>query len=214
MELPIEKKLKKKVHLETAILQDIIMEKLYSSLDLILYGGTGIWRVYKGNRFSEDLDFYMEKWEPDKIKEVLKELEIFEMKLKKFKKTKNTVFSVIEKNGIIVKVEASKKHWKFKEILGEYEKTNGSYMPIYTLSPEDLFKEKMETYQNRRLIRDIYDMYHLFHLCEFKKIEKIGKEFIKDIKKPKDGDVLKTLILFGKVPTYEEIKQKLINWFS
>ncbi|MFA5381740.1 MAG: nucleotidyl transferase AbiEii/AbiGii toxin family protein [Candidatus Micrarchaeia archaeon] len=214
MELPIEKKLKKQVHLETAILQDIIMEKLVYSLDLVLHGGTSIWRVYKGNRFSEDLDFYMEKWEPDKIKETLKELEIFEMKLKKFKKTKNTVFSVIEKNNVIVKVEASKKHWKFKEMLGEYEKTNGSYLPISTLSAEDLFKEKTKTYLNRRLIRDIYDIYFLFHQCDFKKIEKTGKEFIKNIPFPKDEDVLKSLILTGKVPTFNEIKLKLLNWFK
>ena len=42
----------------------------------ILHGGTAIWRIYSGKRFSEDLDLYLTKEVKDKnkIKPYLKQL--------------------------------------------------------------------------------------------------------------------------------------------
>ncbi|MFH1246948.1 MAG: nucleotidyl transferase AbiEii/AbiGii toxin family protein, partial [Candidatus Micrarchaeota archaeon] len=59
MNFPLANKLKKRLHLETATLQDEVVDLIYSISSPVLHGGTAIWRCYAGNRFSEDLDFYM-----------------------------------------------------------------------------------------------------------------------------------------------------------
>ena len=52
--------IKEASQLEKAKLEDTVIELLYSRhKDLVLHGGTSIWRCYSGNRFSRDLDFYM-----------------------------------------------------------------------------------------------------------------------------------------------------------
>ena len=211
--LPLEKRLKKRVHLETAMLQDIAMDELCSGLDLILHGGTCIWRIYGGSRFSEDLDFYMKKWDPDAVKESLASLDKFGIKMEKFKATENAIYSSIKKDNISVKIEASKPHWQFDAVLGEYERVNGSYLPIRTLSPEDLFKEKAETYLNRKLIRDLYDVYYLYRFCDFEKIKKYGKALVKGLPPPVDESVLKALIITGSIPSYKDMEQKIKGWF-
>ncbi|MCD6227363.1 nucleotidyl transferase AbiEii/AbiGii toxin family protein [Candidatus Micrarchaeota archaeon] len=211
--LPLETKLRKRIHRDTAILQDIVMDEIYSSVDLAFHGGTCIWRVYKGNRFSEDLDFYMKRWHPENVKKALKRLESFGIKLTKFKTTVNTIFSSLKKDNVSVKVEISKPHWSFRSELKEYERINGSYLPIYVLPPEDLFKEKVETYLHRRLIRDIYDVYHLYSICNHEKIKKYGRILINNLPEPVDESVLKTLIITGRAPSFNEIKSKLERWF-
>jgi len=39
---------------------------------------------------------------------------------------------------------------------------------VKTLSPEDLIKEKIKAYVNRRKVRDLYDIYYLLDFCETK----------------------------------------------
>lgn len=58
MEIPLEKRLKKRLHVDVGRLQDEAMEVLYSvDNTLVLHGGTAIWRCFSGNRFSEDWTF-------------------------------------------------------------------------------------------------------------------------------------------------------------
>ena len=64
MIIPLHKRLRKRAHVELALLQDEVMEILYGIENgLVLHGGTAIWRCYGGNRFSEDLDFYCQNTE-------------------------------------------------------------------------------------------------------------------------------------------------------
>ena len=59
MRIPLANKLKKRLHSETAFLQDEVIDIVYGlEPNAVLHGGTAIWRCYQGNRFSEDLDFY------------------------------------------------------------------------------------------------------------------------------------------------------------
>ncbi|MDG7039172.1 MAG: nucleotidyl transferase AbiEii/AbiGii toxin family protein [Nitrososphaerota archaeon] len=57
--MDLYKKMRKRTQTELAYAQDIVVEKIYDYLpEVVLHGGTLIWRCYAGNRFSEDLDFY------------------------------------------------------------------------------------------------------------------------------------------------------------
>ena len=60
--LPIILTLKKEFQKKIARAQDIIVEEMGKHFNqVVLHGGTAIWRCYKGNRFSEDVDVYISK---------------------------------------------------------------------------------------------------------------------------------------------------------
>ena len=59
MKLPLANQLKNRQQVETAFLQDEIIRLVYLITDdMVLHGGTAIWRCYSGKRFSVDLNFY------------------------------------------------------------------------------------------------------------------------------------------------------------
>ncbi len=103
MNLPLEKRLKKRAHVELAYLQDELVEIMYS-LDpkIILHGGTAIWRCLGGNRFSEDLDFYGK--ETDRA-EFLKAFESRGLQVEKLKSTDNLFFSKVTDGRSIARIE-------------------------------------------------------------------------------------------------------------
>ena len=103
--LPLEKRLKKRLHLEVARLQDELVELSYS-LDnsLVLHGGTAIWRCFGGNRFSEDLNFYCGKAE--KIREGFADaVRETGFELRKFKETGSLFFAKVWNGEAEVRVE-------------------------------------------------------------------------------------------------------------
>ena len=54
MKIPLANQLKKRQQVETALLQDEIIGIIYLiTEDMVLHGGTAIWRCYSGKRFSE-----------------------------------------------------------------------------------------------------------------------------------------------------------------
>ena len=73
--IPINLKLKRKMHKDIAYAQDLIVEEIYNFFPkAVIHGGTAIWRCYNGNRFSEDIDVYIKK-DREKIEEFFKTLE-------------------------------------------------------------------------------------------------------------------------------------------
>ena len=61
MRLPIIKRLKKREYREIATFQDYAIDILYRSYsNMILHGDTVIWRCFAGNRFSNDIDTYLD----------------------------------------------------------------------------------------------------------------------------------------------------------
>ena len=47
--------------LEIAELQDLLVIELSKRFDFVLHGGTAVWRIYGGKRFSYDVDVYLAK---------------------------------------------------------------------------------------------------------------------------------------------------------
>lgn len=208
MKIPLAKKLKKRAHAEVAILQDEVLEIFYSLCaehEPVLHGGTAIWRCYGGSRFSEDLDFYADVGDgfENKLRE---ELRGRGLNLLKYKKAPNVIFSKISDGTVEVRLEISLRKPPEK-VLKKYEKADGTYIDVYTLSPESLIAEKMKAYEGRRFIRDIYDIYHLSGYAE-KPVPGIP-EFLSKIEPPVDEENLKVLVYSGVAPSFKGIVEAL-----
>lgn len=219
MNISIYNTLKKKQHKDMGELQDIIVDLVYDIFpNIIFHGGTSLWRCYNGNRFSEDLDFYLLK--QNNIKESLeKEIIKRNLNLLKYKETNNLIYAKISQENIIVQLEIrllDKNDSILKKAIPiEYNKINGSTITIFCLSQTDLLFEKANAYLNRKLIRDIYDVYFLSNFVNLSSTElnKI-KEIINEFKDPIDESNLKTIIYKGAIPNYKQMMMTIKNRFK
>ena len=209
--IPLILRLKKQAHKDIARAQDMIVEEVYSIFDnAVLHGGTAIWRCYKGNRFSEDVDAYLTK-DAVKIEFFFKNLEKKGFAIKKKKIGKNSLFSSLQLNRTFVRFEAL-----FKNVSGslkEYELVDGNLITVYTLTPEELIQEKINAYLKRFKIRDLYDIFYLLrHVKERGKISNSLKKLIGNFKKPADEKELGVLILEGIIPSADKMLSYIKSW--
>lgn len=213
--IPLQLRLKKKAHRAVSLAQDMLVTELYNYFPLaVLHGGTAIWRCYQGNRFSEDVDVYLPlKYKNErKIKDFLAVLKRKGFSIKKFNVTKNNVFSKMIYQRAEIQLEILFKDVKDR-VLKEFELLDGTFMTVYTLSPEKLLLEKILAYNARRKIRDLYDIFFLLRFVKEKKaISKELTAFLASFKKPVDEPLLKSLILFGLVPKLSELLIYLEKW--
>jgi len=204
VEIPIILRLKSARHKELARAQDIVVEELYKVFEeAVLHGGTAIWRCYKGNRFSEDVDVYISK-KMEKLNNLFDNFQKRGFTIEKKKISENSLYSNLRINGVFVKFEALFK--ESKSVLKEYEKIDGNLATVHTLTPEEIIKEKVNTYLKRKKIRDLYDIFFLIrHVKDKKEVEKELKELIKKFQKPIDEKELKSLIFEGLTPNTEKM---------
>ena len=202
--IPLILKLKKEEYKRIALAQDMIIEELYNIFNkAVLHGGTSIWRCYQGNRFSEDIDVYIQK-ENEKINRFFKNLQKKGFVILKKKISENSLYSNLQLDRTFVKFEALFR--KIKGSLKEYATSDGNLVTVYTLTPEELIKEKIDTYVKRRKIRDLYDIFFLLrYVKEKNEISNKIKIFLKNFQNPIDEEELKVLIFDGLVPKTEEI---------
>lgn len=212
MRIPINLKLKRKLHKDVSYAQDIIIQELYDFFpNAVIHGGTAIWRCYNGNRFSEDIDVYISR-DKERIEKFFQGLAKKGFKIIKKRVKQNSLYSALEFAGVLVRIEAIFKEVK-NFILKDYEMAEGPFFNVYTLSAEDLIKEKVDTYIKRKKIRDLYDVFFLLsYVQEKKKIVNFITELIKDFKAADDGSTLKTLIISGPVPDSKKILDYIKRW--
>lgn len=208
--IPLILRLKKNSHKEIAKAQDLIVETLYNIFNnAVFHGGTSIWRCYKGNRFSEDIDVYLTK-DLKKINEFFDLLEKKGFIIEKKKITENSIYSTLKFNRENVRFEAIFK--KINGSLKEYETVEGNFLTVYALKPEELIEEKVNAYLNRQKIRDLYDIFFLLRYVEnLSSVKKELKELIVKFKNPEDESNLKVLILEGLVPSKEKMLEYIKN---
>ena len=198
--IPLQIKLKRDLHRKIAYAQDLIVIEVYNVFNnAILHGGTGIWRCYKGKRFSEDLDFYLPK-EKDKMELLFENLSKLGFKIKKKKIAFNSVYSELEFDRVSVRLEAT--FQSVKTQICDYELVDGNFIAIYSLSAEDFIKEKVNTYLKRFKVRDLWDIFFLLKLTN--KVPEINN-LILNYKVPVDENDLKVIILEGIVPKSSEM---------
>jgi len=200
--IPLILKIKKESHKNVAMAQDMIVQEMYSVFnDAVIHGGTTIWRCFKGNRFSEDLDVYIPK-DMNKLNILFEKFKKIGFIIERKKIGENSLYSTLKLNCTIVKFEALFK--KVKGSLKEYETIESNFITIYTLSPEELINEKINAYLSRLKVRDLYDIFFLLRYVKEKKHINL-KKLISNFKKPIDESDLKILILEGIVPSSEDM---------
>lgn len=209
--IPLNLKLRNKKDREVAFAQDIIVEELYKFFpEAIIHGGTGIWRCYHGNRFSEDVDVYIKRDE-NQIAEFFKSLEGKGFKIIKKRLKENSLYSGLDFKGIETKFEATFQNKK--PFFKKYETAESFFINVYTLTPEDLVIEKVETYLKRRKIRDLYDIAFLINHVEKKELVRCYlKELIEKFEKPIDEENLANIIIVGAVPSYGHLLVEIERW--
>ncbi len=206
MRLPLHNKLKKQQHRNIAEVQDLIMRDVYSYFPhAVLHGGTAIWRCYGGNRFSEDLDFYLPSKE--RVEEFFQNLERQNFRVLKQRVKENSLYSLLELNRVQVRFEAIFKK-KEGEILKEYEMADGNLITVYTLSADKLLQEKIDACLKRKKVRDLYDVFFLLRFAHSrpKGLAEIEKVQIEDEK------AIHAIILTGPIPSVEEMKRYIASW--
>lgn len=207
--IPIEKKLKKKIHKKVAMTQDLLIIEMYKNFPgSVIHGGTSIWRCYNGNRFSEDIDVYLPTQLKEKMKFFKDRLEKIGFHTKKFKQTKNSIFSKFSYQGAIIRFEAVFKDIK-DFITKSFEMSDGSFIIVNTLSPEKIIKEKISAYNERRKIRDLYDIFFLLNFVENKKSVNL-KDLI--FREPIDKKDLEVLIISGVAPGVDYMVRSIRKW--
>ena len=209
--IPLNLKLRNKKDRKVAFAQDMIVAELYKFFpEAIIHGGTAIWRCYQGNRFSDDVDVYIKRDE-NKIAEFFKSLEMKGFEVIKKRLKENSLYSGLEFNGIETKFEATFQNKKL--FFKKYETAESFFINVYTLTPEDLVIEKVETYLKRKKIRDLYDIAFLINHVENKElIKKYLRKLIENFEKPIDEENLADIVISGAIPNYNQLLMEIERW--
>ncbi|MBL7206410.1 MAG: nucleotidyl transferase AbiEii/AbiGii toxin family protein [Candidatus Aenigmarchaeota archaeon] len=206
---PLNRIIKGKVR-GIAELQDKIMVELASKFDIVLHGGTAIWRIYGGRRFSFDIDLYYKR--PKDILDYFEKSENFELVKKRITRS-DVVYLRFREGAILVEMEISPLFKKISKIDGEFNMIDGNSLVVNTLSATNLLKEKIDAFKNRKKPRDLYDIFFLLDFADTKNIRKeLGLLLSKLKSEPADFSGLKEIILIGKSPDFETIKRKMIRY--
>lgn len=212
MEPPIESILPGE-RLEIAKMQDTLVTMIYDYVqpDAIMHGGTAIWRCYGGGRFSEDIDIYVDNTFEKRLYPELRKRNIEVV----WKDEDLPLHMKLSDGSTQVLLEAS--IGRYESSSTQYIRADGSSITVTTLSPTELLARKIEAYEGRRYIRDIYDIMHLtnyLHKDDTYVISKM-KPFLKNIKKPVDEKILRSLIYKGnKKLTFDEMVGYLRGWID
>lgn len=211
--LPLDKKLKRKLHRSIALAQDILVMEIYDSIPrAIIHGGTAIWRCYGSNRFSEGVDFYLPlKMRRESFENLLVGLRGKGFAVEKFKVTESSVFSSLSHLGANVRFEAVFKNVK-NFVTKDFEMIDGNFILVNTLHPEDMIREKILTYVKRRKVRDLYDIFFLLKTVKKDKVESEALKLVTEFKKPVDEKELKTIIISGSIPSADHMIEVVRRW--
>lgn len=210
MRLPLLNGLHKRLHMDIALLQDEVVDVVYSiAPNAVLHGGTAVWRCFSGNRFSEDLDFYLPAAGKDFGERFAAELRSRGLSLPKFKKTSSTIFSKVSNGAVEVRFEASfRKPRSFES--RQFERADGSFMGVFTPPVEELVLEKIAAYGNRKLIRDAYDLFILTSEASLGSgaLKKLSA-FSENPPEPADEKSLRAVVFSGAVPSFRQVVSAL-----
>lgn len=211
--IPLALKLRKRLHKKIAVAQDLIALQTYVNFpEAVLHGGTAIWRCYGGNRFSEDLDFYLPSVTLEQIQDFSTALKAKGMNPVKSKKTSQAVYVTFAYSDVQVRFEAILKRVR-KYTVRPFETFDGTFMSVRTLSPDSMILEKIAAYKKRRKIRDLYDIYFLLEFVEdHGEIRQSVRSLLKEKVKPVDENQLKSIILTGTPPRVSDMFKAMEKW--
>ncbi len=168
------------INAEKDYLQELILFSLYSKIsdELVFKGGTCLYKFYKLNRFSEDLDFTMRKriYFKKIFNKVITDLELLNIKgkIKEIKEYGNEVNIRILLNGPLYKGSKSTQCFipinislresiilepKREAIISMYKEIPN--FEAFIMQEQEILAEKVRAILTREKPRDIYDLWFL-----------------------------------------------------
>lgn len=215
-------------------LQDHVLALLYRDYpDLLFRGGTCIWKVYDGERFSEDLDLAREEIPSDLPEYLLRELELlgFSVEVDKEGETSSmyhlrlgvdrpdtnskTLLSLE-----ILKDSISEDKVTRREIHSPYP--DMPRIDVKALTQDALLLEKISAVCDRNRPRDMHDVYRLMKnggSVNLEQVKKQQKDFtvekFEESLDEKKGEWkgIKALMI-GSLPEFKEEKQYILRKFG
>lgn len=168
------------INAEKDYLQEIVLFSIYSNLgrELVFKGGTCLYKIYKLDRFSEDLDFTLAgKVDIKKVAEkIIRDLELINIKgkVKEIKKYANQINVRLLFNGplykgsretqcfILLNISLKEKiilEPKKEKITSFYKEI--SNFEVFAMHEQEILAEKIRAVMAREKPRDIYDLWFL-----------------------------------------------------
>ena len=199
--------------LQLAELQDYVVDIIYDVFQpgALLYGETAIWRCFGGARFSEDIDIYMDEVP---FENFLSKLEEYGLRLVWQDPEFPTRIRI--SNGNVDLLLETKKGYAENDIMA-YSRTDGTTKTIKVLSPTELLIRKIEAYQGRRFIRDIYDLFILTNWLDrsdYTVSSRLSK-FLHAVPEPVDEKVLDSLLYkSGENLNFKSLVDYLRRWLN
>ncbi len=215
-------------------LQDHVLTLLYrDSSDLIFRGGTCIWKVYDGERFSEDLDFASEDISSGLAEYLSEELNFlgFTVSVDKERETESMYRLRLEVDRPdtgsttplsieILKDSVSRERITEREIHSPYPDV--PKIDTKTLNQHALLLEKISAVYDRNRSRDVHDVYRLLKNGASVDVEEVREhwkdftieKFKESLDKKKEGWKGLKALMVGTVPEFKEEKQYIMQKFN
>lgn len=204
--------LKTKEQKEKAKLQDTIINIIYNKFDdVVIHGGTAVWRCYGGERFSKDIDLYVPT--ANGAKKIILEIKRNGLRCeeKQLRKTRKGIINpFIVGSYYDVKLDFNIVHKSYRFYYGDYLMASSGIRKVITLYPEELIVEKIMAYEDRQEARDVYDIWILSGKADLQPIGTELRRFISDLKAPKNYRELADTV-YGFCPTFEQMQADILR---
>ncbi len=199
--------------LRLAELQDEVIDIIYNRVepDAILYGGTAIWRCYGGSRFSEVIDIYLSN---AGLSTFIRSLPKYGLRLLSRDKELPSIIKVAKGEASLL---LETKEERSESMIRQYFRVDGSSITISVFTPTEMLIRKIEAYEGRRFIRDVYDIFILTGFLDKSDhvVASSLSSFLAKSKPPVDEEVLKSLIYTGKSDfRYSDMLDYIKRWLS
>ncbi|MCD6522800.1 MAG: nucleotidyl transferase AbiEii/AbiGii toxin family protein [Candidatus Diapherotrites archaeon] len=208
-------------------LQDVILSILCTRFkDLVFKGGTAIWKLFGGNRFSEDLDFSCKEISDELIPFLIRELRLrgFNTTVLKQKRTKNmlrvkTKIDAPNMRNIIISIEI---------LIEEEDETEEKMLfPPYpdipsfiikTLTLNAIAEGKICAIIQRDKPRDVHDLYFLLKRGAIPNINRLKRRcdynattFRNKLKEKKRMWKSLEPLVIGTLPSFDEEAEYILS---
>jgi len=168
------------VNAEKDYLQDVVLLSVYTRMsdEIVFKGGTCLYKFYKLNRFSEDLDFTLRKRINFRknFDKVLADIELLNIKgtIKEIKEYKNAINIRLLLNGPLYKGSKTSQCFiplnismkenivlnpKKESVISMYKEIPN--FEVFIMQEQEILAEKVRAILTREKPRDIYDLWFL-----------------------------------------------------